>query len=165
MRYQSFYPFANQQRQIPSGQQPYQENFQQAMPFAQGQQAHYPQGEVHQNPSPFSGNPFGMGAGFGGQQQESNGPSQAGGPSKPEMYMETANRFISTVQQYAPIVQQFAPMIQNIPAMWKLYRGFQSLPAAGIASNAAVASAATRAAGPISSVPRPSVPKVFQPPI
>ncbi len=165
MRYQSFYPFANQQRQITAGQQGFHENTQQAPPYMQGPPANYSQGEVNQQVPAFSGNPFGMGPGFGGQQQSPGSSPQGTSPSKPEMYMETANRFISTVQQYAPIIQQFAPMIQNIPAMWKLYRGFQSLPAAGIAGGASVASTVARATSPVASVPRPSVPKVFQPPI
>ena len=44
--------------------------------------------------------------------------------------MQTANQFLNTAQQFAPVVQQFAPMIQNLPAMWRLYKGFQSLPSA-----------------------------------
>ena len=39
--------------------------------------------------------------------------------------------FLNTAQQFAPVVQQFAPMVQNLPAMWRLYKGFQSLPSAG----------------------------------
>ena len=45
-----------------------------------------------------------------------------------EAYMQTANRFLNTAQQFAPVVQQFAPMVQNLPAMWRLYKGFQSSP-------------------------------------
>ena len=63
------------------------------------------------------------------------------GTSKMEAYMQTANRFLNTAQQFAPVVQQFAPMMQNLPAMWKLYKGFQSLPSAG--SGAAGAAAAS----------------------
>ncbi len=55
-------------------------------------------------------------------------------PSKMESYMQTANQFLNTAQQFAPVVQQFAPMVQNLPAMWRLYKGFQSLPVAGAAS-------------------------------
>lgn len=160
MRYQSFYPFANQQRQVPAGQQLFRGNFQQENSFMQGPPMPFGQNQANQQYSPFAMNP-----GAVGQQQGTGGATQGAGPSKPEMYMETANRFISTVQQYAPIVQQFAPMIQNIPAMWKLYRGFQSLPDAGAAGASATASSAARSTAPIASGPRPSVPKVFQPPI
>ncbi|MDW0108964.1 VrrA/YqfQ family protein [Sporosarcina aquimarina] len=159
MRYQSFYPFANQQRQVPAGQQQFAENFQQPRPFMPGPPQGFGQNRTNQPPGQFSANPYGMDPGMNGQSQ----PGGNGTPSKPEMYMETANRLISTVQQYAPIVQQFAPMIQNIPAMWKLYRGFQSLPDAGAAGS--VAASAAQSAPAAAAVPRPSIPKVFQPPI
>ncbi len=51
--------------------------------------------------------------------------------------MQTANRFLNTAQQYAPLVQQIAPMFQNLPAMWRLYKGFQSLPTQGAGGVAA----------------------------
>ena len=70
--------------------------------------------------------------------QSSGGPMAGQGeqqvPSKMESYMQTANQFLNTAQQFAPVVQQFAPMVQNLPAMWRLYKGFQSLPVAGAAS-------------------------------
>lgn len=161
MRYQSFYPFANQQRQAPAGQQMFRGNIHQANPFMQGPAAPFTQGQANQQPSPF-----GMAPGFGGQQQAQGGTPTGAGLSKPEMYMETANRFMTTVQQYAPMVQQFAPMLQNIPAMWKLYRGFQSLPDAGVAgAGASAAASVARGAAPVASGPLPSIPKVFQPPI
>ena len=63
-------------------------------------------------------------------------------------YMQTANQFMNTAQQFAPVVQQFAPMMRNLPAMWRLYKGFQSIPstdelqlARSAASNAAQATA------------------------
>ncbi|WP_430541125.1 VrrA/YqfQ family protein [Sporosarcina thermotolerans] len=52
--------------------------------------------------------------------------------------MQTANRFLTTAQQYAPLVQQIAPMFQNLPAMWRLYKGFQSLPTSGAAGEQVV---------------------------
>ena len=58
-------------------------------------------------------------------------PPSGQGPSKIDGYMQTANRFINTAQQFAPVVQQFAPMMRNLPAMWKLYKGFQSMPSSG----------------------------------
>ena len=89
------------------------------------------------------------------------------GPSKMDGYMQTANRFLNTAQQFAPVVQQFAPMMKNLPAMWKLYKGFQSIPAAGagpaagsVASRAA--QTAAQSAAPIAG-PRPSMPRIYQP--
>lgn len=100
-------------------------------------------------------------------------PPSGQGPSKIDGYMQTANRLINTAQQYAPVVNQFAPMMRNLPAMWRLYKGFQSIPSSGegLGSAAAggAASAASRAAAGTAeafsppSGPRPSVPRIFQP--
>ena len=57
-------------------------------------------------------------------------------------YMQTANRFLNTAQQFAPVVEQFAPMMRNLPAMWKLYKGFQSMPSAGEGLGSATAGGA-----------------------
>ena len=94
-------------------------------------------------------------------------------PSKIDGYMQTANRLINTAQQYAPVVNQFAPMMRNLPAMWRLYKGFQSIPSSGEGLGSAVAggaaSGASRAASRTAeaftppSGPRPSVPRIFQP--
>lgn len=99
-------------------------------------------------------------------------PGQTGRqePSKLESYMQTADRFLTTAQQFAPIVQQFAPMVSNLPAMWRLYKGFQSMPnqpssTRASAGNTAPASTPNRATAPIQSTePRPSTPRIFQPP-
>lgn len=151
MRYESFYPFAHNQPPPPRPQNIGQNMF---MPPVQnqGQMPH-----------------------MGGQQQPFTNhiPGQPGGQegSKLESYMQTADRFLSTAQQFAPIVQQFAPMMRNIPAMWRLYKGFQNMPEAGgaastAASTAASASAAQSAAQMAAEAagPRPSVPRIFQPP-
>ena len=148
MRYESFYPFAGNQSPPPRQQQ-----FG-ANPFMQP-----PQNPGQSPQFNMQNNPFTRG-----------GPSQPGaqGPSKVDGYMETANRFLNTAQQFAPVAQQFAPMMRNLPAMWRLYKGFQSMPSAGGApstgpapSNAARATTqnTTAAQGPL-----PSVPRIFQPP-
>jgi len=97
------------------------------------------------------GNPFG-----------SSTPGQFQNTSKMEMYMQTANRFLNTAQQFAPLVQQIAPMFQNLPAMWRLYKGFQSLPSVG----GTAGPAASRAASASAPIPQPgaSNPRIFQPP-
>lgn len=152
MRYESFYPFAR--NQSPPMRQP---NFNPNM-FMQPGQNQGPPPNLGPQRQPFSNNIPGQ---SGGQ-----------GPSKLETYMQTADRFLNTAQQYAPLVQQFAPMINNLPAMWRLYKGFQSMPSAGgsasagqAASNAAqsAASSAARSATQATG-PRPSVPRIFQPP-
>ena len=87
--------------------------------------------------------------------------------------MQTANQFLNTAQQFAPVVQQFAPMMRNLPAMWRLYKGFQSIPSSGEGLGPATADGAprgaTRAAPRTAEAftpppgPRPSVPRIFQP--
>ena len=141
MRYESFYPFARQQPPPhPMGQSGF------------GQPPRVAPPQAHRQPfmNGPSNNPFGG---------PMPGPGSQQGPSKMEAYMQTANRFLNTAQQFAPVVQQFAPMVQNLPAMWRLYKGFQSLPPAG-----GTASTPTRATV-ANVVPGPSVPRIFQPPI
>jgi len=142
MRYESFYPFARAQNSP----------FAMRQPFRGPQQ---PQNIPHIQRQPFQGSP--MGNPYG-----SPSPGQFQNTSKMEMYMQTANRFLNTAQQFAPLVQQIAPMFQNLPAMWRLYKGFQSLPSAGGTAGTAVSRAAS------ASVPTPqpgaSNPRIFQPP-
>ncbi len=168
MRYESFYPFAQQQPSapIPMGQMSYNSpppmSFGPSpqMGFGPPPQMGYGQGQVPgqqaQGASP-AGNPFG-GPGPG----SAPGQGQQQGPSRMESYMQTANQFLNTAQQFAPMVQQFAPMVQNLPAMWRLYKGFQGLPAAGgIASGAA---ATTQSASAVASRSLgASIPRIFQP--
>ena len=151
MRYQSFYPFTRQQSSPhPFGLPGF------GVPPSTGQ----PQ---------FQRQPFQ----FGPTNQPYPGPIQGGPPaqgsSKMEAYMQTANRFLNTAQQFAPVVQQFAPMMQNLPAMWKLYKGFQSLPSTGSAATIARAAAAAPTSATAQSVarsinPGSSIPRIFQPP-
>lgn len=159
MRYESFYPFARNQFQPP--RQP-NAGFN---PYARPPQNPVQPPSVRMPNNPFTGSR--QGQAMPNQQQ-----GMPGGLSKMEGYMETANRFLNTAQQYAPVVQQFAPMMRNLPAMWKLYKGFQSMPSAptaaslGSAANPATASAARAPVqlDAISTTPRPSIPRIFQPP-
>lgn len=57
-----------------------------------------------------------------------NLPLPKTGTPKLDSFMETANRFLSTAQNFQPLIQQATPMIRNLPALWKLYKGFQSAP-------------------------------------
>lgn len=141
MRYESFYPFARTQNSPFAMRQPFR-NPQQQPNFAQAPR------------QPFQGSP--MGNQFGPSM-----PGQFQNTSKMEMYMQTANRFLNTAQQYAPLVQQIAPMFQNLPAMWRLYKGFQSLPSAGSAAGNAAGAASATAASAQAGV---SNPRIFQPP-
>ena len=154
MRYESFYPFSGNQSSPPR-----QQGFG-GPPFSgqpnQFARANNPFNHPRQGPPPRGYMP--------GQE-----------PSKIDGYMQTANRFLNTaqqfapvVQQFAPVVQQFAPMMRNLPAMWKLYKGFQSMPSAtNSTSPAPTAPSGTPSVArnaPIPTGPRPSTPRIFQPP-
>jgi hypothetical protein len=82
-------------------------------------------------------------------------------PARLEQYLQTADRFLSTAQQLTPMVKQVAPMVQNIPALWKIYRGFQNMP--DVATTTTAARSATNAAASLSN--GVSQPRIFQPPI
>lgn len=71
-------------------------------------------------PPPTQGRIPGMGAA---------GAAGAGGLSpKIQSFMDTANRFLATAQGFQPLVQQATPMFRNLPALWRIYKGFQGLP-------------------------------------
>lgn len=147
MRYESFYPFA--QHPTPSARP---QNFNRSTfmpPMQTGSQ------NMNANQQ-FESFPNHIADSSGGQQ----------GPSKFDSYMQTADRFLTTAQQFAPLVQQFAPMISNLPAMWRLYKGFQSMPNQNTPTPTNQPQTAPRQAqaqAPITE-PRPSVPRIFQPP-
>lgn len=111
-------------------------------------------------PGPPPNNPF------GGFQQQGPGPGPAPVPSRAMSYLQTADKFINTAQQFTPMVKQLSPMFQNVPALWRLYKGFQGMPAvaASAAPSIAAASTTARAASPIISSGL-SIPRIFQPPI
>jgi len=128
---------------------------------------------------------FGGPGGFGGQ-GGIGGPGGFGGQgglgapggfqqgpvaNKTMSYLQTADKLLNTAQQITPMVRQYAPMFQNVPALWKLYKGFQSMPnvpAAGVnaattASNASSAASVARTATSAVSTGA-SLPRIFQPP-
>ncbi|MFJ7826811.1 VrrA/YqfQ family protein [Psychrobacillus sp. NPDC096623] len=160
MRYQSFYPFAQNRgndffgMSNPSPQNVPNNSFQ----FFGG----------NQGPPPPS--PTGPATNFFSQFQSAptGGFQQSQPVSKTMGYLQTADKFLNTAQQLTPMVRQFAPMIQNVPALLKLYRGFQSVPAATptAAANVSTASTAARAANTAASATNgASIPRIFQPPI
>ncbi|KGR78514.1 VrrA/YqfQ family protein [Ureibacillus manganicus] len=55
-------------------------------------------------------------------------PNGAKAPSKIESFMETCNRFLATAQGFQPYIAQATPLIRNIPALWRLYKGFNAAP-------------------------------------
>lgn len=96
------------------------------------------------------------------------GLQQAAGTSKAMSYLQTADKFLNTAQQITPMVRQYAPMLQNVPALWKLYRGFQAIPSTTAAvSNVSAAAGAPSVARTVASAVTngASLPRIFQPPI
>ncbi|HSO57769.1 MAG TPA: VrrA/YqfQ family protein [Paenisporosarcina sp.] len=156
MRYQSFYPFSQQQSPpIPPQYQPPRNS------FLRGLSQSFGAGNMGgpQIPNPFSG---------GGPSQSPFGMGNAGTPqvaNRMEYYLQTADQFLSTAQRLTPMVQQVAPMVQNIPALWKIYRGFQSMPNVTTAASAVSRSAGAAAATSVARTTGSSIPRIFQPPL
>ena len=98
-------------------------------------------------------------------------------PAKIEQFLQSTGQFMKTAQTYAPYVQQAVPMFKNIPALFRLYKGFQNAP------NASGKSAPSRGRGrgrsrsgsdspseppkpqksTVDYTPKPSLPKIYQP--
>ncbi len=55
-------------------------------------------------------------------------PTAGGAAAMPRLdsFLQTANSFMNTAQKFTPYVQQAAPMIKNLPALWRMYRGFSN---------------------------------------
>lgn len=155
MRYESFYPFANNQSSPNTPRQyPPASVHPLAGPWQQPQSS--PQSRPFQDP-------------FSEWAPNRNQNAQQQGPSKMEAYMQTADKFLNTAQQFAPVVQQIAPMMRNLPAMWRLYKGFQSMPDSGSPPSGGSAPSTARPSAPPANGgfdrgPQPSVPRIFQPP-
>ena len=154
MRYQSFYPFSQQQSPpIPQQFQPPRNS------FLRGLSQSFGAGNMGgpQGPNRFPG---------GGPSQSPFGMGNPGTPqvNRMEQYLQTADQFLSTAQRLTPMVQQVAPMVQNIPALWKIYRGFQSMPDA-TSTASAVSRSAGAAAASVTRTTGSSIPRIFQPPL
>jgi YqfQ-like protein len=46
-------------------------------------------------------------------------------PGSINSFLNNTQQVLKTAQQVGPMVQQYGPMVKNLPAMWKLYRGFK----------------------------------------
>lgn len=53
-------------------------------------------------------------------------PAGPKGVSKIESFMETCNRLLATAQGFQPYIAQATPLLRNLPAIWRLYKGFSS---------------------------------------
>ena len=106
------------------------------------------------------------------------GPAQAiGGAPKLDGFLAGANSLFNNAQKFTPYIQQAAPMFKNLPALWRLYKGFKDTPDPLESSTVAMPGERPSRDGlfrnrpsrqteepvrPITS--RPSIPKIFQPP-
>lgn len=84
-----------------------------------------------------------------------------------DSFMEAANKFISTYQSFQPIIAQATPMLRNLPALWKLYKGFQSIPTQPSPKNEDFfkETQPIRNEAPRHELPKgKSYPRIFQPP-
>lgn len=62
----------------------------------------------------------------------SRAPQASGGllqgltnPGNLQSFLNNTQHVLKTAQQIGPMVQQYGPMVRNLPAMWKLYKGFK----------------------------------------
>ncbi|WP_431029773.1 VrrA/YqfQ family protein [Lysinibacillus sp. LZ02] len=91
-------------------------------------------------------------------------------PSRIEQFLQSTGQLMKTAQTYAPYVQQAMPMFKNLPALMKLYKGFQNMPdmqqSTGSASPPKSEGFVESSQKPKRSTDyttKPSLPKIYQP--
>ena len=92
-------------------------------------------------------------------------------PGRIDQFLQSTGQFMKTAQTYAPYVQQAVPMFKNIPALFRLYKGFQNAPNANEKTKPPKSSAKPDAFPKPTKQPRPredystkpSLPKIYQP--
>ncbi len=105
-------------------------------------------------------------------------PGAAATPFRLDQFMNQAGQLVQSAQKYAPMIQQAQPMLKNLPALWRLYKGFQSTPAPeqeqGSRSSRTQqsfepsrtttrSSARSTTRSTLNEETRPSLPKIYQP--
>lgn len=101
-----------------------------------------------------------------------------GGAPKLEGFLAGANSLFNNAQKFTPYIQQAAPMFKNLPALWRLYKGFKDTPDPLESSTVAMPGERPSKEGPFRNrssrqteepvrtlTSRPSVPKFFTPPL
>lgn len=98
-------------------------------------------------------------------------PTAAAGaaPSKIDQFLKTTDQLMKTAKTYEPYIQQAKPLLKNLPAMWKLYKGFTNSSASPAQErpkqrerNSSRTPEAQSTRQPL--VENPSVPRIYQPP-
>ncbi|WP_052344370.1 VrrA/YqfQ family protein [Bacillus ndiopicus] len=114
--------------------------------------------------------PMGMGMPMQATQAAQAAQAVAATP-KWETFLQTANSFMNNAQKFTPYVQQAAPMIKNLPALWRMYRGFRNSSGESSTVHAPHRDIENRVESRIESTrrqnerqTRPSVPRIYQPP-
>lgn len=97
----------------------------------------------------------------------------AAGAPRLEGFLAGANSLFENAQKFTPYIQQATPMFKNLPALWRMYRGFKNSPDI-LESSTIVAPVETPPRRQRRSrqtqqpseprTPKPSLPKIFQPP-
>lgn len=99
----------------------------------------------------------------------------AAGAPRLEGFLAGANSLFENAQKFTPYIQQATPMFKNLPALWRLYRGFKGSPSPDPLESSTIVAPVERPprqprrarqerpqSVPIT--PKPSVPMIFQPP-
>ena len=92
-------------------------------------------------------------------------------PGRIDQFLQSTGQFMKTAQTYAPYVQQAVPMFKNIPALFRLYKGFQNTPATDRKATPSKSSAKPDTFSKSAKQPKrsadystkPSLPKIYQP--
>lgn len=117
-------------------------------------------------------NPMQMGNPMPIPPQFSGAPVAAGAP-RLEGFLSGANSLFTNAQKFTPYIQQAAPMFKNLPALWRLYRGFKNtsdpLESSTIVAPIERPQRRARNTGQwqeesVNMTPKPSLPMIFQPP-
>lgn len=61
-----------------------------------------------------------VGSGSGGLLKTLANPGAVNG------FLSNTQNFLKAAQSVGPMVQQYGPLVRNLPAMWKIYRGFKN---------------------------------------
>lgn len=92
-------------------------------------------------------------------------------PGRIDQFLQSTGQFMKTAQTYAPYVQQAVPMFKNIPALFRLYKGFQNAPNASEKSASPKVPSKSDTFSKSAKQPKrsadystkPSLPKIYQP--
>lgn len=75
------------------------------------------------------GNPFALpvqpsrqGGSSGGIMKTLTDPNALNG------FLTNTQKVLNSAQQIGPLVEQYGPVVKNLPALWKIYKGFKALP-------------------------------------